>query len=121
MWKEAVVNCYDSILLEELGKTTKKPQSGCRSPSRDLNLVPPEYEGVLITRPRRSVSYLRYRNKYIPETQNRLLRLNTAIDTGLFVNIQYRKCKNSHGAFVDSRSQTGDIQRSKTQLAKQKI
>jgi hypothetical protein len=36
---------------EETGKTTKTPSQY----SRDLNPGPPEYEGVLTTRPQRSV------------------------------------------------------------------
>jgi hypothetical protein len=45
-----------SIRLEERKENTKILSQDNRSPGRDLNPVPPEYEaGVLTTRPRRSV------------------------------------------------------------------
>jgi hypothetical protein len=47
---------YLGICLEGLRKTTKNLSQVSRSPGRDLNPGPPEYEaGVLTTRPRRSV------------------------------------------------------------------
>jgi hypothetical protein len=47
---------YNGIFLEGLRKTTKNLSRDSRSPGRDLNPRPPEYEsGVLTTRLRRSV------------------------------------------------------------------
>jgi hypothetical protein len=46
-----------AIRLEGLWKITKSLSRDSRSPGRDLNLQPREYEaGVLTTRPRRSVT-----------------------------------------------------------------
>jgi hypothetical protein len=41
---------YPSICLEQLRKTKKRVSLDNRSPSRYLNLGPPEYEGGLLTR-----------------------------------------------------------------------
>jgi hypothetical protein len=50
---------YPGIRLGGLRKTTKNLSQGSRSPGRDLNPGPPEYEaGVLTTRPRRSVNLI---------------------------------------------------------------
>jgi hypothetical protein len=47
---------YPGIHLEGLRKTTEILTHDSRSPGRDLNPEPPEYEaGLLTTRPRRSV------------------------------------------------------------------
>jgi hypothetical protein len=47
---------YPSICLEGLRKTTKNLSQDTRSPVRDLNPGPPEYEeGVLTTQLQRSV------------------------------------------------------------------
>jgi hypothetical protein len=45
---------YLGIGLEGLRKTTKNLSQHSRSPGRDLNPGPPEYEGVLSTRLRNS-------------------------------------------------------------------
>jgi hypothetical protein len=51
-----ILRYYPGIRLDGLRKTTTKFNQGSRSPSRKLNLGPPEYEaGVLATRPRRLV------------------------------------------------------------------
>jgi hypothetical protein len=59
-WKDAVfliLRYCPGILLEGLRITTKDFSHDIRSPDRDLNPKPPEYEaGVLATRPRRSMS-----------------------------------------------------------------
>jgi hypothetical protein len=50
-----IVRLYPGIRLDGLRKTTKSRSQDKRSPGRDLNPRPPEYEaGVLTTRPRRS-------------------------------------------------------------------
>jgi hypothetical protein len=50
------LNYYPGSCLEGLRKSTKTLSLDSRSPGRDLNLGPPEYEAaVLTTRPRRSV------------------------------------------------------------------
>jgi hypothetical protein len=47
---------YPGICLERLRKTTKHVSHNSRSPDRDLNPEPPEYEvGKLTTQPQRSV------------------------------------------------------------------
>jgi hypothetical protein len=47
---------YPRIYLEGLKKTTKSLSQDTRSPSRNLNPGPPEYEaGVLTTRPQGSI------------------------------------------------------------------
>jgi hypothetical protein len=46
---------YPGICVEGLRKTTTNLSQDSRSPGRDLNPGPPEYEGVLTTRPGRSV------------------------------------------------------------------
>jgi hypothetical protein len=56
------------ICLEGLRKTTKNLSQDSRSPGRDLNPGPPEYEaGVLTTRPRRLVVHMKdsYDNKHL--------------------------------------------------------
>jgi hypothetical protein len=51
-----ILSHYPGIRLEGLGKITKNLNQDSRSPGRDLNPGPPEYEsGVLTTRWRRSV------------------------------------------------------------------
>jgi hypothetical protein len=51
---------YPSIFLEGLRKTTKNFSQDTRSPGRDLNPGPPEFEaGVLTTQARRSVASYR--------------------------------------------------------------
>jgi hypothetical protein len=48
---------YPDICLEGLRKKTKNLSQFIRSPGRDLNPGPPEYEAeVLTTRPRRSMA-----------------------------------------------------------------
>jgi hypothetical protein len=44
---------YPGIPLEGLKKTTEVLYQDSLSPGRDFNPGPPEYEGVLTTRPRR--------------------------------------------------------------------
>jgi hypothetical protein len=46
IWKENVVAClyYPGIFLEGLRKTTKNLSQSSRSPDRDINPEPPEYE-----------------------------------------------------------------------------
>jgi hypothetical protein len=55
MWKEAIVVQFmasPGIWLEGLRKTTKIISQDSRSPGRDLNKVPSEYEAVVLaTRP----------------------------------------------------------------------
>jgi hypothetical protein len=52
---------FASSGLKRLKKIMKSISQGSRSPGRDLNPGPPEYEvGVLTTRPRRSVVYYYY-------------------------------------------------------------
>jgi hypothetical protein len=46
---------YFGTCLEVLRKNTKIISQDSRSPGRDLNPGPPEYEGVLITRPQCSI------------------------------------------------------------------
>jgi hypothetical protein len=48
------------ICVYGLKKTMKDLSQDSRSPGRDLNSGPPEYEGVLDTRPRRSIFCLSY-------------------------------------------------------------
>jgi hypothetical protein len=50
-----ILRYYPGIRLEILRKTMKNLSQDSRSPSRNFNPGPPEYEGVLSTRPRRSV------------------------------------------------------------------
>jgi hypothetical protein len=51
-----ILRYYPGIRLEGLRKTTKNLSKDSRSPGRDLNLGPPEYEaGVSITQQRRSI------------------------------------------------------------------
>jgi hypothetical protein len=61
---------YPGICMEGLRKTTKPLSRDSRSPGRDLNPGPPEYEGVLITRPRRSVWSYRLQSKYEIESMS---------------------------------------------------
>jgi hypothetical protein len=50
---------YSGSHLEGLRKTKINLDQDSRSPGRNLNLGPPEYEaGILTTRPRRSVMFL---------------------------------------------------------------
>jgi hypothetical protein len=55
MWKKRSwpnLRYYSGICLEGLRKTTKNLSQDSRSPGRDLDPGPPEYEaGVLTTRP----------------------------------------------------------------------
>jgi hypothetical protein len=53
-----ILSHYPGIRLEGLGKATKTFSQYSRSPGQDLNPGHPEYEGVLTTRPRRSVTHL---------------------------------------------------------------
>jgi hypothetical protein len=49
---------YRGIYLEGLRKTTRNPSQDSRSPDRELNPGPHEYEAeVLTTQPRRSVRF----------------------------------------------------------------
>jgi hypothetical protein len=50
---------YPGICLEGPRKTTKNLSHDSRSPGRDLNRRPSEYEGVLTSRPRRLLLYRR--------------------------------------------------------------
>jgi hypothetical protein len=53
--RSLILMYYSGIRLEGLSKTTLNLSQGSRSPMRDLNPGPPEYEaGVLTTGPRRS-------------------------------------------------------------------
>jgi hypothetical protein len=64
-WKEAVWPNFRVILQNLLGWTEENHENlgqNSRSPCRDFNQRPPEYEaGVLTARPRRSVTCLAYR------------------------------------------------------------
>jgi hypothetical protein len=66
---ECILRHYPDIRLKDLRKTTKNLSQDRRSPGRDLNPGPPEYEAVVLnTRPRLSVPYIyiftlaRYKN-----------------------------------------------------------
>jgi hypothetical protein len=55
-WSRPNCRYYTGIRLEGLRKNHEKLSQDSRSPGRDLNPEPPEYEaGVLTTQPRRSV------------------------------------------------------------------
>jgi hypothetical protein len=55
-WSWPNLRLYPGICPEILMKTTKPLSQISRSPSRDLNLEPPDYEvGVLLSQPRLSV------------------------------------------------------------------
>jgi hypothetical protein len=54
--RSLILRYYPRIRLEELRENTKDLSQDSRSLDRGFNLDPSEYEGVLTTRPRRSVS-----------------------------------------------------------------